>query len=326
MAVNIQNSKDFSFENLHQTEREVILFCSKYNNRGSKATVHELMEDVDKFSAVSIFKSDIPLHVQCRWLTAIANQPWLIPNNSSIAEVQVNSLLQYMSSSNLWVRSLACSVVRVFSGELNPNGVHIITQVTIICKNLMTTIEGSMTSDVERFVSQVAADSLTQVLHSPILWLGILSDKERLEVIARLLSILKYFSSQKKKDNITIVKLLQATNMDSLLRTMLGQPNSIRLLLGMLLELLPPVSPSDDAPFLEVRWLSLCILWRFLHMIGITTDDNATLLSMIDQGCSSIDQVTFLHKLVSTKYKDYLSMGGFKLSEEDSALSTCTLP
>lgn len=128
MAVNIQNSKDFSFENLHQTEREVIMFCSKYNNLTTKATVHDLMEDVEKFSTNIIFKPDIPLHVQCRWLTAIANQPWLVPDNSSIAEVQVNSLLQYMSSSNLWVRSLACSLVRVFSGELNPNGEHIITQ------------------------------------------------------------------------------------------------------------------------------------------------------------------------------------------------------
>jgi hypothetical protein len=128
MAVNIQNSKDFSFDNLYQTEKEVILFCSKYNNRATKATVHDLMKDVEQFSTVSIFKSEIPLHVQCRWLTAIANQPWLIPENNSSAEVQVNSLLQYMSSSNLWVRSLACSLVRVFSGELNPSGEHIVTQ------------------------------------------------------------------------------------------------------------------------------------------------------------------------------------------------------
>lgn len=42
-----------------------------------------------------------------------------------------------------------------------------------------------------------------------------------------------------------MIKLLQATNMDSLLTTMLGMPNLIRALLGLLLELLPPVSTTD---------------------------------------------------------------------------------
>ncbi|XP_031566949.1 uncharacterized protein LOC116301917 isoform X2 [Actinia tenebrosa] len=334
MAVNIHNSKDFSFDNLYQTEKEVILFCSKYNNRPLKATVHDLMRDVEQFSTSSILKSEIPLHVQCRWLTAIANQPCL---------------------------------VRVFSGELNPNGEHIVTQVTIICKNLMTTIEGSLTADIESnglceivacsslcyianywvsiipqkstpfvllalktflnilekartdvtpFLNQVAADSLTQILHVPILWLGILSDKERLEIVARLLNILQHFFRKESRDNITMIKLLQAINMDSLLRTLLGIPDLIRTLLGLLLELLPPVATTDDAPFLEVRWLSLCILWRFLHMMGITPDVNTKLTSMIDHGCSDPDQVQFLHQLVSAKYKDYLNLGRFKIENE----------
>jgi hypothetical protein len=51
-------------------------------------------------------------------------------------------------------------------------------------------------------------------------------------------------------------------------------------------------------------------------MVGITPGDNATLLSMIDKGCSNLDQVKFLHQLVSVKYREYLSVGGFKLGED----------
>lgn len=111
--------------NVLSCEREVLLLCGKYDV--SKPSVHEVMRDVENLN--KIFSSrGIPLTLESRLVTAVANHPCLLPENPLNAEVQVNSLLPYLSSPCRWTRSVACSLLRVFASGLDPKGQHIETQ------------------------------------------------------------------------------------------------------------------------------------------------------------------------------------------------------
>lgn len=111
--------------NVLSCEREVLLLCGKYDV--SKPSVHEVMRDVENLN--KIFSSrGIPLTLESRLVTAVANHPCLLPENPLNAEVQVNSLLPYLSSPCRWTRSVACSLLRVFASGLDLKGQHIETQ------------------------------------------------------------------------------------------------------------------------------------------------------------------------------------------------------
>ena len=111
--------------NVLSCEEEVLLLCGKYDV--SKPSVHEVMRDVENLN--KIFSSrGIPLTLESRLVTAVANHPCLLPENPLNAEVQVNSLLPYLSSPCRWTRSMACSLLRVFASGLDPKGQHIETQ------------------------------------------------------------------------------------------------------------------------------------------------------------------------------------------------------
>ena len=106
-------------------EEDVLLLCRKYDI--SRPTVHEVMKDTEKLNKTFESRS-ISLMLEVRLVTALANHSCLLPENPLNAEVQVNSLLPYLSSPCRWVRSLACSLLRVFTLGLNPNGQHFETQ------------------------------------------------------------------------------------------------------------------------------------------------------------------------------------------------------
>ena len=106
-------------------EEDVLLLCRKYDI--SRPTVHEVMKDAEKLNKTFESRS-ISLMQEVRLVTALANHPCLLPENPLNAEVQVNSLLPYLSSPCRWVRSLACSLLRVFTLGLDPNGQHFETQ------------------------------------------------------------------------------------------------------------------------------------------------------------------------------------------------------
>lgn len=106
-------------------EEDVLLLCRKYDI--SRPTVHEVMKDAEKLNKTFESRS-ISLMLEVRLVTALANHPCLLPENPLNAEVQVNSLLPYLSSPCRWVRSLACSLLRVFTLGLDPNGQHFETQ------------------------------------------------------------------------------------------------------------------------------------------------------------------------------------------------------
>lgn len=111
--------------NVLSCEEEVLLLCGKYDV--SKPSVHDVMRDVENLN--KIFSSrGIPLTLESRLVTAVANHPCLLPENPLNAEVQVNSLLPYLSSPCRWTRSMACSLLRVFASGLDPKGQHIETQ------------------------------------------------------------------------------------------------------------------------------------------------------------------------------------------------------
>ena len=111
--------------NVSSCEEEVLLLFRKYDV--SKPSVHEVMRDAENLN--KIFSSqDIPLTLESRLVTAVANHPCFLPENHLNAEVQVNSLLPYLSSPCRWIRSMACSLLRVFASGLDPKGQHIETQ------------------------------------------------------------------------------------------------------------------------------------------------------------------------------------------------------
>ena len=111
--------------NVLSCEEEVLLLCGKYDV--SKPSVHDVMRDVENLN--KIFSSrGIPLTLESRLVTAVANHACLLPENPLNAEVQVNSLLPYLSSPCRWTRSMACSLLRVFASGLDPKGQHIETQ------------------------------------------------------------------------------------------------------------------------------------------------------------------------------------------------------
>lgn len=106
-------------------EEDVLLLCRKYDI--SRPTVHEVMKDAEKLNKTFESRS-LSLMLEVRLVTALANHPCLLPENPLNAEVQVNSLLPYLSSPCRWVRSLACSLLRVFTLGLDPNRQHFETQ------------------------------------------------------------------------------------------------------------------------------------------------------------------------------------------------------
>ena len=112
--------------NTHTTcEEDILLLLRKYDV--SRPTVHEAMKDAEKLN--NTFESrSVSLIFECRLVTAVANHPCFLPENPLNAEVQVNSLLPYLSSPCRWVRSLACSLLRVFTLGLDPKGQHFETQ------------------------------------------------------------------------------------------------------------------------------------------------------------------------------------------------------
>ena len=106
-------------------EKDVLLLLRKYDVL--RPTVHEAMKDAEKLN--NTFESrPVSLILECRMVTAVANHPCFLPENHLNAEVQVNSLLPYLSSPCRWVRSLACSLLRVFTLGLDPKGQHFETQ------------------------------------------------------------------------------------------------------------------------------------------------------------------------------------------------------
>ena len=111
---------------LNCCEEAVLQLCQSYNQ--SKPTVHDAMKDAEKLENLISSSSSIPVNLECKLLTAVANHPCFVPENSLNAEVLVNSLLPYLSSPCCWVRSLACSFLRVFTARLDPTGQHIATQ------------------------------------------------------------------------------------------------------------------------------------------------------------------------------------------------------
>ena len=112
-------------------EEEVLHLFQKYDK--SRPTVHEAMSDAEQLnnnftSRLASLQPSPSLILECRLVTAVANHPCFVPENSLNAEVQVNSLLPYLSSTCRWIRSLACSLLRVFASGLDPKGQHFETQ------------------------------------------------------------------------------------------------------------------------------------------------------------------------------------------------------
>lgn len=109
-----------------EIENEISKLCSQFQQMNNPGVL-QIMTELEKLDSV-FSNSDTPLHIHCRWITAFANLQCLKPENSLGAEVQVNSLLQFMASSSCVARALACSLLRIFCVALNPLGQHITTQ------------------------------------------------------------------------------------------------------------------------------------------------------------------------------------------------------
>lgn len=110
---------------MEKLEREILKICSHFQH--SYPSMHQTMAEIEKLDS-SFSTNAAPLHIKCRWITAVANLPCFKPDSSLGAEVQVNSLLQFMASSSCAVRALACSLMRIFCVALNPLGSHVTTQ------------------------------------------------------------------------------------------------------------------------------------------------------------------------------------------------------
>ena len=120
----VQRSEFLVTDDRAKCSKAVQELCLRYEQMKSKPTLHDVMKDMEGLDEMMI-TCQAPLPEQCKWLTAIANHPCMVPDNALNAEVQVNALLQYLSSPRCWVRGLACSLLRVFSASLNSNGQHI---------------------------------------------------------------------------------------------------------------------------------------------------------------------------------------------------------
>ena len=121
----VQRSEFLVTDDRARCSKAVQQLCLRYEQMKSKPTLHDVMKDMEGLDEMLIYTCQAPLPEQCKWLTAIANHPCMVPDNALNAEVQVNALLQYLSSPRCWVRGLACSLLRVFSASLNSNGQHI---------------------------------------------------------------------------------------------------------------------------------------------------------------------------------------------------------
>ncbi|XP_068717415.1 uncharacterized protein [Montipora capricornis] len=175
-----------SLASLYDHGDDILHMCKKYDV--SRPTVHEAMRDAETLD--SILKShSLSLVFQCRLVTAVANHPCFVPENPLNAEVQVNSLLPYLSSSCCWVRSLACSLTRVFASGLDKNGEHFETQVTIICKNLQSTCEESLTDIRFQLCQVISCSSLCYIAISCAEYLPVSAAKFVLLALQMVLKI-----------------------------------------------------------------------------------------------------------------------------------------
>lgn len=173
--------------NASSCEGEVLLLFRKYDI--SKPSVHEVMRDAENLNK-TFSSQDIPLTLESKLVTAVANHPCFLPENPLNAEVQVNSLLPYLSSPCRWIRSMACSLLRVFASGLDPKGQHIETQVTIICKNLQTTYEESHEDSRFHLCQVTACSSLCSIAISWAALLPLIAVKFVLLTSRTLLNIL----------------------------------------------------------------------------------------------------------------------------------------
>ncbi|CAH3019537.1 unnamed protein product [Porites evermanni] len=333
-------------------EEDVLLLCRKYDI--SRPTVHEVMKDAEKLNKTFESRS-ISLMLEVRLVTALANHPCLLPENPLNAEVQVNSLLPYLSSPCRWVRSLACSLLRVFTLGLDPNGQHFETQVTIICKNLQTTYEDcssntrfnlcqviacsslcsvtiscaallpltavkfvlltlrtvlNILSDpvkcTSSFLYQVAIDGLAKLFKCPATW-NSLSVLEKRDAVTEYLQI--FFdqspSTCKTVTDTTMAKMLEVFDNSDVLSLILNLPDSrqtLKKLLIMLLELLPPISTSNEIPLLNVRWKSLSVIYKMIQLVK--THDFSKLDSLFDRACCDPQQISQLKTVLRNTFTD----------------------
>lgn len=180
---------------------EVAHFCKKYDM--SRPTVHEAMTDAEQLD--NIFAScPVSLVHQCRFVTAVANHPCFVPENKLNAEVQVNSLLPYLSSPCCWVRSLACSLTRVFALGLDSKGEHFETQVTIICKNLQSTCEESLTDARFQLCQAISCSGLCFIATSCAQYLPVNAIKF---VLLALKTVLKIVGNPSKCSNAFVYQV-----------------------------------------------------------------------------------------------------------------------
>ena len=70
----------------------------------------------------------LTINAQVKLITELANCPKFKPQNSIDAEQRLNGLLRYLNSANYIVRSLACSLMKIFCDFLDVSGQHIATQ------------------------------------------------------------------------------------------------------------------------------------------------------------------------------------------------------
>lgn len=308
------------------------------------------MKDAEKIQK-NFSSAGVPLNLECRLLTAVANHPCFLPENPLNAEVQVNSLLPYLSSPCPWVRSMACSLLRVFTSRLDPKGPHIETQVIIVCKNLQTTYEESFTVKDTRFhlcqviacsslcsitiswaallplsaikfvlltlqtvlnilnnagqctssfLYQVALDGLGKLFKCPATW-NVLSILEKQDTLTEYLGVL--LKKDKSTDDVMITaRMLEVIDNADVLHTILNLPDKhvVGKLAKYLLQLLPPITLSSEAPLLDLRWKSLSIIYTLLQLAK--TKELSQLDVLFDRGCCDAEKVNRLHTVVKRTF------------------------
>lgn len=331
------------------SEEEVLLLCKKYDKM--KPTVHDAMKDAENLNK-NFSSAGVSLILECRLLTAVANHPCFLPENPLNAEVQVNSLLPYLSSSCSWVRSVACSLMRVFASRLDPKGQHIETQVVIVCKNLQTTYEESFAVKDTRFhlcqviacsslcyitiswaavlplsaikfvlltlqtvlsilnnpgecsssfLYQVALDGLGKLLKCPATW-NVLSMLEKQDTLTKYMGI--FLEKERSTDDVNITaRMLEVIDDADVLHAILNLPDKhvVGKLAKYLLDLLPPITSSAEAPLLDLRWKSLSIIYTLLQLAK--TKELSQLDVLFDRGCCDTEKVNRLYTVVKRKFK-----------------------
>ncbi|KAK2571586.1 hypothetical protein P5673_002946 [Acropora cervicornis] len=331
MKVVVMDSSTSIYVNCRE---EVKHFCKKYDV--SRPTVHEAMRDAEQLD--NIFAScPVSLVHQCRLVTAVANHPCFVPENKLNAEVQVNSLLPYLSSPCCWVRSLACSLTRVFAHNNMQESSEYLRRITHRCKlcqaiscsglcfiatscaqylpvnaikfvllalKTVLKIVGNPSKCSNAFVYQVALDGLAKLLTNPSTW-NVLSVLERQDTVETYLTI---FLNQCLVDDIvvddpTTAMMLEVFDNSNVLDILLSSPRQAILgkLLKQLLRLLPPITSSDVPPLLEIRWKSLSIIHR-LHKLR--NKDISYLDGLYHRGCCDPSQVKRVHATLTESFTE----------------------